>query len=162
MPNWCNNAVAFAHSDPAMIQRIVKGWNERRLFSEFFPVPSDVPNAIEWANNNWGTKWDTGINDPEDPLLVMDLDARSVRLGFDTAWGPPIQFYQKMQGIGFTVNAMYYEGGMLFCGSFTDGINQIYDVPNNSKLVSAIVPEAIDTAFDITNNIAMWEEEDAG
>jgi hypothetical protein len=37
---------------------------------------------------------------------------------FDTAWAPPVNAYEKLVEMGFGVEAMYYEGGMGYAGSF--------------------------------------------
>jgi hypothetical protein len=40
---------------------------------------------------------------------------------FDSAWSPPVYAYEKLVAIGFGVEAMYYEGGMGYAGSFGEG-----------------------------------------
>jgi hypothetical protein len=44
-------------------------------------------NWYDWCVANWGTKWDVG-GDAE----LLDLQPDCVRLRFDTAWGPPIEW----------------------------------------------------------------------
>jgi hypothetical protein len=88
MPNWCDNYVEFTHDDPAMIDRVVKGFTTTGLFTEFDPCPQELVETIagsygdpekdaalqikqqknvnkygskdwyDWCVNNWGTKWD--------------------------------------------------------------------------------------------------------
>ena len=42
MPNWCNNTITISHPDMAMMKRVVKGYNQNRLLSEFIPVPLEL------------------------------------------------------------------------------------------------------------------------
>jgi len=42
MPNWCNNTITISHPDMAMMKRVVKGYNQNKLLSEFIPVPLEL------------------------------------------------------------------------------------------------------------------------
>ena len=42
MPNWCNNTITISHDDMAMMKRVVKGYNQHRLLSEFIPIPLEL------------------------------------------------------------------------------------------------------------------------
>ena len=42
MPNWCDNTVEIYHKDPAMLERVRKGFKEGKLLNEFLPVPQDL------------------------------------------------------------------------------------------------------------------------
>ena len=51
MPNWCTNTVTFSHGSERELDRLVKAYNENRLFSEFFPTPKELtevsaPNSV--------------------------------------------------------------------------------------------------------------------
>jgi len=41
MPNFCENLVNFSHSNPEMIERVLKANNEGTLFQEFVPCPEE-------------------------------------------------------------------------------------------------------------------------
>ena len=45
---------------------------------------------------------------------------------FDSAWSPPVGLYKRLEELGFTVDAMYWEPGMQFAGVWKDGINKEY------------------------------------
>jgi len=66
-------------------------------------------NWYDWRVANWGTKWDVNSNGNGDP--AVSSDGLGVQLSFDSAWSPPLEFYGKMEELGFTVDAFYYEPG---------------------------------------------------
>ena len=176
MPNWCLNAVNLRHSDAAMISRIVKAINEDRgLFSEFYPIPQKLQEMsapapeecvesnlkefgacdwYNWAVNNWGTKWD--ICD----AMPSRQNEHTIYINFNTAWSPPIGFYEKMAELGFAIDAIYYEGGMGFCGSWEDGIDECFKIDGNSDWVRKHIPQGIDNEFAISETMALYEEEE--
>ena len=88
MPNWCDNYATFKHDDPAMIERVIRGFTGEGLFAEFAPCPQELidtlagsfgdadknaelakqeaknkekygaKNWYDWCVTHWGTKWD--------------------------------------------------------------------------------------------------------
>ena len=188
MPNWCNNTVEIRHEDPAMIERVKKGFAEGKLLNEFLPVPEDLqivagrvgddadPKQIEleakeksniekygyanwydWCVANWGTKWDVG-GDGYEPSDIPG----GVVVSFDSAWSPPIDaFATLVDQFGFSIRAYYYEGGMNFAGIWEDGDDDFYDLAGSSAEVREQIPEALDEMFGISENMEMWEEENA-
>lgn len=183
MPNWCNNSVTFAHEDPQQIARVVKAYNDERLFEEFLPCPPELreetaigedfvkrdeerSNALyekygfsswyDWQVAHWGTKWDANTYDKLDDLPDT---ATSVCLSFDTAWSPPIDFYQHMEEEGFKIEAFYYESGMAFCGVYEDGEDDCFDITGDSDWVEKHIPRRIDEAFSISELMSDWESE---
>lgn len=121
MPNWCNNSVQFTHTDPKMIERVIQAYSRGELFSEFFPRPQEIENsgaACAWSVNNWGTKWDApGDEKIDDPMPSHLGYVSTVTLSFDTAWSPPIEFYNRLiDQFGFEIEADWNESGMCFCG----------------------------------------------
>jgi hypothetical protein len=183
MPNWCNNTTTFTHEDPLEIQRLVKAFNEERLFNEFVTCPPALHETVEmgegykerheakevanqeaygydswydWNLTHWGTKWDVGADyeyeiDPLDPLTIT--------ICFDTAWSPPIEFYEAMTDMGWTIKGYYYEPGMSFCGLFDDGVNEEYDINGDADWVGDHIPSAIDEMFAISESMSQWDEE---
>jgi hypothetical protein len=113
MPNWCSNYLTIEHKDPEMIKKLVEGANKGELFSTFFPAPEDE-DSYSWANETWGTKWEATMH--EDAIIEDNM----VNVSFDTAWGPPIVFYNKMKKLGFNIDATYHECGMQFAGHYTN------------------------------------------
>ena len=187
MPNWCNNTLEITHSDPAMLERARVAFKEGRLLDEFVPVPKSLHivagrvgddtdplqidlKAQEKANleahgyatwydycvNEWGTKWDVG-GDDQGP--AQDIPGGLI-MSFDSAWSPPIQAYEKMLDLGFSIRASYYEPGMCFAGIWEDGDDDYYDLSNmNSEQVREELPEHLDEAYGISECMAEWEAE---
>jgi hypothetical protein len=188
MPNWCYNQVKLVHANTAEIKRVVDAYNGTGLMQEFYPCPQelidtvaghvgtadspeqlahqarmdenidkyDYANWYDWRVNNWGTKWD--VNDPNS-LVYTDGDT-AIEFFFDTAWAPPIAFYNQMLELGFEVTAYYWEPGMSFCGSYSNGDADHYDVVANADWVSENIPEDINEAMGIADSLADWEDEE--
>ena len=162
MPNWNQNSVIITHEDPTQIDRLVEGFKNERLFGEFLPCPkelldmgsplSDAEQAeanvekygaadwYQWCINNWGTKWDVG----EESDGIDRIDDNKVKLSFDTAWGPPIAFYEYLdEELDFGITAFYLEEGMGFAGKYSsesgdesfnfDGSEDLEDIPDDIR-----------------------------
>jgi hypothetical protein len=80
-------------------------------------------------------------------------------LSFDTAWSPPIEFYENLEEQGFRIEAFYYEPGMAFCGVYEDGCDDQFDIEGDSDWVEKHIPRRIDEAFAIAESMEMWEED---
>ena len=186
MPNWCNNSVEIYHDDPAMIERVRTAFNGEGLLQEFIPVPEDLRNIVagsvpvaeeaehklkeefnrmvygytnwyDYCVNEWGTKWDVG-GDGIEP----SVDGKTLTASFDSAWAPPCAAYEKLLGLGFTVRAYYYEGGMCYAGIWEDGQDDYYDLSGmDSAAVQEQLPTELDEMFCISEYMAEWEEENA-
>jgi hypothetical protein len=184
MPNWCNNSVVITHDFPEMIARAKTAFEAGRLLDEFIPVPKALIDTVSgsfsddeeqrklkeqsaanlatygYANwydfcvNEWGTKWDIG-NDGE----CQDVE-NGLQLTFDSAWSPPVEAYKRLEEQGFHIEAMYYEPGVAFCGEYTTGLGEnTIDIEGDSTWVEENVPEVLDHAFAISENMALWEED---
>ena len=187
MPNWCNNHLELQHEDATMISRAVTAFNNGTLLNEFIPVPDelqipagsvgakDSPEQIAhellekqnrekhgYANwwdfcvAEWGTKWDVGS---EHFGISADPSGKSLIASFDSAWSPPIAAYTKLEELGFTVKAMYYEGGMLFAGVYSNGCDDYFEF-SDSKEAREILPEELDDMFCISESMEEWEEQE--
>ena len=184
MPNWCNNSVEIYHADPAMIERVRKGFNDGGLLSELLPCPQELTETVSgsmgedkraeheaqqaanvekygYANwydfcvNEWGTKWDVGA----DGNPAQDIPG-GLMLGFESAWSPPIAAYEKLTEMGFNIRAMYYEPGMAFAGIWEDGSDDYYEYSGlDSAGIAEQLPVELDEAFCISEQAAEWEEE---
>lgn len=186
MPNWCNNSVTFKHSDPAEIKRLEQAFMRGELMQEFHPIPEDLnitagtvgapdspeqidlaakekanlekhgfANWYDWSVANWGTKWDVGNEDG-----ISSVDESSISVYFDSAWAPPIGFYEHMtEELGWNVEAYYYEPGMSFVGKWTEGEDEEYAIEGDSKWVVENIPAELDEMFQISANMETWEEE---
>jgi len=188
MPNWCNNTMTLEHFDPAMIERARKAFNDGALLNEFIPLPGslrivagrcgadDNPEQIaleaaqknnievhgykdwyDWCVNEWGTKWDVGA----DGQPAQDIPG-GLMLTFDSAWSPPIAAYEKLMDMGFRIRAMYFEGGMAFAGIWEDGSDDYYEYGGmSSEEIATALPEELDEAFGISEQVAEYEAEEA-
>ena len=159
MPNWCMNTVTLLHTDPVLVQRVKDSFSRGELCQEFVPIPEEEKeNWYNWCIENWGTKWDVGSNSN----IGGDMDDRDggVFLNFDSAWTPPTAFYEKMEELGFSIEAYYYEPGCGFCGRWSSADGDDYyefDDEVNAEWVRENIPVDIDTTFGISD--VMEEDE---
>lgn len=158
MPNWCSNTVTFKHKNPKMIEKVVKGFNAGGLMGAFYPCPKALSGTLagshakgtpeakdleiqqkinvetygfkdwyDWQTTKWGTKWDVGRREYDEKLKVKK-GATEITLSFDSAWSPPIPFYEKMHDDeGFEITAKYFEPGCGFIGVWENGADDTYD-----------------------------------
>jgi len=154
MPNWNYNVVEVSHSQKKMMAKFKKGC-KNGLFTEFLPVPEEQKeNWYEWCVSNWGTKWDVTEVD-------CIIEGNSTKVTFDTAWAPPIAFYEHLIELGFTVTAYYYEPGMAFCGIYDELGDAYYEIGDlNSDEVEETIPKELDEMFGISEEKASWEDEE--
>lgn len=181
MPNWCSNKVTFKHTDPEKIKDIVRAWNSGALMATFFPCPKDLSDTVagclgvgpeqqaleakelfnqqtygyknwyDWRIAEWGTKWDVGRDKGRKSLSIKN-NARKVTLRFDSAWSPPIEFYEKMyERLEYEVEAYFFEGGVGFCGSWRNGVGANFSLENVKSVddLRATVPAPIISEFEI-------------
>lgn len=187
MPNWCNNTLTLEHDDPAMIKRAYDALERGEFLQEFIPVPEELKetmagsygddekqkaleaqqkrNVEKYGYSNWydfcvaewGTKWDVGADGCSD----IHPDGKMLHTSFDSAWSPPVGAYEKLEAQGFRVNALFYESGMSFAGSYQDGFCE--EVPLEGLSADDIennYPE-LDEAFCISESIRDYEAENA-
>ena len=184
MPNWCNNNLTLEHDDPQMIQRAYDALERGEFLNEFIPVPADLQivagrmgdgdeqrelerktaeniekygygNWYDYCCGEWGTKWDVGGQGQSD----IHPEGRMLHTYFDSAWSPPVNAYAKLEQLGFRVNAMFYESGMAFAGSYEDGNCDDFSLEDMSADdIERDYPE-IDEAFGIAESIREYEAE---
>lgn len=173
MPNWCNNTLTITHKDPAMIQRAYDALERGEFLSEFCPIPKELGDAIangdvnpeliekygysnwyDFCTNEWGTKWDVG----EQGCSDIHPDGTMLNTYFDSAWSPPTGAYEKLVQLGFTVDAMYYEGGMAYMGTWSDGVDDYIDLNGlSADEIEQDYPDLND-AFGIAESMREYEE----
>jgi hypothetical protein len=183
MPNWCYNGVTLKHKDPAMIDR---AQHSKGLLTEFLPTPQPLLDTMsgsygddekqraleaqqaenirqfgakdwyDWNIQNWGTKWDFELDN------VKREDENTLTASFDSAWSPPIEAYQKLEELGFEIEAKYYEPGMAFCGTYDTeyGENSIEIGGLSSDTVRDAIGEELDDYFGISEEMAQYEAEE--
>jgi len=187
MPNWCNNTVEIYHEDPAMLERVRVAFKDGRLLDEFIPVPEELRivagcvgdandpeqiklveqteanvekygygNWYDFCVNEWGTKWDIGADGAE----AQDIPG-GLMLSFDSAWAPPTGAYEKLEDLGFSIRATYYEPGMCFAGIWENGNDDYYEYGSmSSEEVRETMPVELDEAYCISEYLAECEEEE--
>ena len=152
MPNWCMNILDLEHEDPKMIEKVKTASENHCLFTTFAPpevsnrADFDVVNAQEMA---WGSKWDPMSTD------VVSSALNSIQVMFDTAWIPPLRFYETLYAHGFSVRGYYWEPGMGFGGVFTDGVDDHYG--NICKETLNEIPEDLEHIFSMKEAFDSWE-----
>ena len=182
MPNWCQNVATFKHTDSDMMAKLNEAIDSKDLFKSFFPTPFELDdgnahcwggseqqiadqNAIrssnnekygyenghEWRCGEWGTKWDAS------DLVVTDESANQITVIFDTAWTPPIGFYDKMADLGFDIDAKYYESGCGFCGRYDESGDTCYEW-EDLESARKTIPTDIDEEFNIIETLEEWDE----
>ena len=183
MPNWCNNSLTLKHTDPAMIKRAFDALEKGAFLNEFVPIPESLhivagrvgdgieqealeaqeklneaqhgyKNWYDFCSNEWGTKWDVG--DEGSQTLVNENELTTY---FDSAWAPPTGAYAKLQDLGFEVEAYYYESGMCFAGIYDENGDDFYNIDGSSESVRENIPQVLDEMFNISENIAEYEDE---
>ena len=96
MPNWCDNRVrvqAETETEMIVFRDIVKSKVDGEAFSfdSVIPMPKELqPISVDWANNNWGCKWE--VRDVE----VSGEDETETEYYFQTAWCPPEGVYNAL------------------------------------------------------------------
>jgi len=166
MPNWCANDAEFINDDVAEVAKLeahLKFLDEKDksnnietgLFGHFVPRPPEFDEGESWYSwncENWGTKWEASIYSWE------KVDENTIRINFDTAWSPPIAFYEFLaSNTDWSVSATYYEPGMAFVGSCVDGYDEYYQIENIEALDD--VPEELIEKYNIREQMEDWEEE---
>lgn len=143
MPNWCNNKATFIPVTDEAKQLLkefaeylqdLKGPSEAKFFGWFCPMPeSEKDNWYEWNIANWGTKWDS-------PVSLDNVYVKEGLMDFyeDTAWNPPVRFYDFMTDKGFKVEASYYESGAGFVGTYSDGVDDYEKIPAGDEAFSIL------------------------
>jgi hypothetical protein len=184
MPNWCNNNLTLEHEDPAMIQRAFDALERGEFLNEFIPVPEQLKivagsvgdpveqakleadtkrnleelgygNWYDYCVGEWGTKWDCGEQGASD----IHPGGRMLHTFFDTAWSPPVNAYEKLEQLGFKVEAMFYEPGMAFAGTYSEGCCDDISLEDMSADdIERDYPE-LDECFGISESIREYEAE---
>jgi hypothetical protein len=159
MPNWCSNVVTVSHADSSKMtdfRRAIVN-NENKTSADFMNVLCPRPVELEedwynWNCTNWGTKWDVEVT-------LTAMTPRDVTVSFESAWAPPVAFYDNLVEQGYSVKAYYYESGMGFAGIYEDGHDAEYNLEGDLDDVAATIPVELDEMFNIVGNMRDWEEE---
>lgn len=149
MPNWCsNNVTVSSYGHPDLAKKLKDALSEdKELFMQFVPRPKEFDEGEAWYMwniENWGTKWDA------QPHNINWLDDDSVSFSLETAWSPPIEFYKKMEELGYHVEAYYIEEGMAFVGYYEAGYDDYYEYGGmTAEEMENKLPEWADVEFGL-------------
>ena len=183
MPNWCSNNLVLTHEDPAMIQRAYDALERGEFLEEFIPVPEQLKivagrvgdeaeqkkleedtarnleqlgygNWYDYCVGEWGTKWDVGQQGASD----IHPEGTMLHTFFDSAWAPPVNAYEKLMDLGFGVEAMYYEGGMCYAGTWSNGDDDYVDLSGMSADDIEQNYAELDECFGISECMREYEE----
>ena len=185
MPNWCTNIITFTHDDHEMIEKIaaVDG-TDTGVLQTLLPCPEELldPDLTTWSHGpeqtardlkqaalaekygykswydwqvaNWGTKWDLS------EVSFNRIDNNTIQLSCDTAWSPPLTALESLMAQGYSIQALYYEPGMVFAGIWDNGDDQCYQDWGDSAGAKATLPQELDDTFNISESQADYEEEE--
>lgn len=160
MPNWCYNNMTLSNENKEKIDELVSKLEKDsdKLFEYLRPNPSGEWE-YDWSVDNWGTKWDARISNWQRD------DDNTISFSFDTAWSPPIKFYQFLTNEEWFVSASYHEEGMGFVGEFEDGEDFYYEYDITDRDSLDGIPEHIienwnlEQIFDDYEDMNLEEEE---
>lgn len=130
MPNWCANKLKINTSySTAPISKIIKPakrdtWEEWQLCLQFSNLlPLSWPWNSDKANELWWTKWD--LLESSQTITYFNW---YIHISFDTAWSPPIEFYDAMAKEWYTFEAYYFEQWVWFIWYYESSVwNQELD-----------------------------------
>lgn len=183
MPNWCSNQLKITGSTETLVQLKDVIEQNKGLLEAIRPIPEALKETVkgtgeesqtvfvdgcnnwyDWSVKHWGTKWDV---DTEGLEYVDNGDGTATIEGwFESAWAPPLEAFDTLSQDWDScyVELLYHEPGMAFVGCWdSEGGDDYYEYGDaeGADAVSETIPEYLDEAFGITDDIRMWDEENA-
>lgn len=119
MPNWCQNRF-YVEGDKADLEKFYNDNSEGEynlLYSRAIPEMNDPDDKdydwYTWRLNNWGVKWELTSE-----VTYDVVDDNVIEYTFDSPWGPPLQYVDKISAKYPTLKFKleYCEMGMEFAG----------------------------------------------
>jgi hypothetical protein len=111
MSKDCENTITVTHDDPKVIERIIKAYKCGELFSEFLPVPKELPgeDRDDWCHQHW-TGWRLDEEGDEyDDISLKVISPNKIRLFMCTWHWPPISLLNHWVDLGCTVYCAFFE-----------------------------------------------------
>lgn len=189
-----NYTVIKNSDNPALLEQFAQAYNDGALMQYFRPCPADLTDttcgspATEqeraendrkkeynltthghtdwygWRCDNWGTKWDIGRREGDNPIRVKTKHGQKViEVGFDSAWSPPLAFYEYLcDQFGFDIRGYYFEPGCGFCGSWHAGIENTISIEEfTPEWLAHNVPKRVLTVFNMIEEAEQQREQEA-
>lgn len=125
MPNWCQNDIQFHHESKEMLDKLEEAIHLNKTLELLRPFPKDIEIDNDWCVENWGTKWELCHFEHVNRIDDNNLMARA-----ESAWSPPIQAFEYAEKNGWRIDAVFFEAGACYAGSFTGGKADYIDVDN--------------------------------
>ena len=143
MPNWCENHLSIYGKKEDMdkfISVIKAGEDEYKILDNLYPTPEELmigdvsftvdeiqkanlekfgyKSWYDWRIDKWGTKWQECDLFVQQEYTIRAEDKSEIAFGFNTAWAPPIEAFNKISAdYPSILFCLYYEEpGMGFCG----------------------------------------------
>lgn len=123
MPNWCINRFDITGEQTELDKFMEENVDEggRLSFSLSIPMPVAVRESegwVNWAQDNWGTKWDIADDDCDHTRESDAIGALVDSWVFSTAWAPPSAWLEKVAAKYPTLrfSLWFDEPGMCFSG----------------------------------------------
>tara|TARA_R110001592_G_scaffold1805_8_gene10815 strand:+ start:4641 stop:5195 length:555 start_codon:yes stop_codon:yes gene_type:complete len=166
MPNWCSNQIRI-EGPKEEIDRIWNILEDDTIDDGLLTALAPLEGGWEYnlAIDNWGTKWDVKEHAISQEEYEYNGSIRGVLEGhFESAWGPPSDAVEKWlsKSEDYEADLLWYEPANDFCGALLSGDFNQYDVSALTEefLTQDDVGEALDEAFGIMEDRAMWREEE--
>lgn len=189
MPNWCSNNLSITgpkdkikalwdHAQKPEEEGggLLRGMRPEPDYNKVDVMPT-YPGIVgnndpveksqswwDWRVQNWGTKWEVsneGLQYTENEDGIATISG-----WFESAWAPPVDaiayFCDEQDDI--TARLAYYEPGMCFVGEWTsqEG-DECYEYSeHNSKNVRDRIGAYLDDMWNISEELAQYEEEEQG
>ena len=145
MPNWCLNKLTVTHEDKTMLDKLEKAYRDDWTIETFLPTPRDPndPTKLIGEGESFGinegqvqagiigglqTGVQSGILDAKTVMVWNQQEVdNELSMSFDSAWSPPLGFYERLVVLGFDVQASYFEPGMSFAGTWHNSVDNYYE-----------------------------------
>lgn len=172
MPNWCNNTITIT----GCVESIKDLWDGAQeaggLLQAIKPMPEELKDTVadgsgfswyEWSVENWGTKWDVGLEGLE--FTDNGDGTASIAGWFDSAWAPPVGAYEQFADDfdSCHLEAFYHEPGMCFVGCWdSEGGDDLFEYGDldGADAIEEAMPAYLNEAFGVTDDMRMWEEDE--
>lgn len=151
MPNNTDVRVYITHDSEKRIDDMEWVFNTDEPFQHIIPMPDDIErgnltmderkatngrNWYDWSIVNWGTKWDAY------QVRTQRISETELYIMLETAWSPPIPIFEKLEAMGFQVEATFLDEGHMYIGRYVDGVEELFDVDGE-------IPHSLRDEYDI-------------